>query len=142
MPFGSYTVIVSKQPARYCEAMTNEQGLYTRTAERIALLESLGKVPAAPSHNPHVALTEDPRYSLNSRAERHLTATLASLSSTKDDQLKVAAVCVREEDDELKVLVAVNAKSSGESQHVGLVKKGLEDILGLLHNADSSESLR
>lgn len=121
--------------------MADEASLYKRCAEDIAFLELLGKVPVPPQHNPYVRPGPDLiGYALPLRAERHLTSTLAFLSSIEDDSTKITACCVRENIAGLEVLLAVNATSSHNSAYLELVKTGFERIFYLLKKAATSES--
>lgn len=116
--------------------------LQTRLTEDIALLEFLGKVPVAPSKN--LGTQHDPGPSagrtLTLRAERDLATTLAFLSSIRDDANNVTAVCVREADMSLSVLVAANIRELGASPYLESVKRGFEQIFGLLRTASTSKS--
>jgi hypothetical protein len=114
---------------------------HERCAQSIALLKLLGRVPELPSRNPLEESSSGSTngYVLPPRIERGLTSILASLSSINDNFERVSAVCVRERDDILEVLIASNAWGPGESTHLTAVEKGLRGLFDILGAAHTSE---
>lgn len=114
---------------------------HERCAESIALIKLLGRNPELPSTNPLAESSSGSTngYVLPPRIERGLTSILASLSSINDKVDRVSAVCVRERDEGLKVLVASNARGAGESTYLGEVEEGFRGILDILASAHTSE---
>lgn len=119
-----------------------DSALQTRLAENIALLGFLGNVPVRPSrnHDRHEEAVLSAGRTLPVQTERELTRILAFLSSHKEDINNVTAVCVRESESSLCVLVAANSRGPGLSPYLDSVKAGFESIFTLLRKASTSKS--
>ncbi|KAJ4268231.1 hypothetical protein NW762_002293 [Fusarium torreyae] len=116
--------------------------------QNIALLYYLGRIGCRPQRNSidgcEAVLRTGTGRTLSLQDERLLTSTLAFLSSIRDDPLKIMAVCVEEKKAGLVVMVAANAKDSGNSSpYLDSVKQGFDRIFELLQQASllSSKSL-
>lgn len=110
---------------------------HVECAQNIALLCCLGNIGCPPQKNSvrdceAIRKTSIDRI-LSFEHEKLLTCTLAFLSSVRDDCLKITAVCVKEKEPGLVVMVAANAKdSNGSSDYLDAVKKGFDGIIKLL----------
>jgi hypothetical protein len=108
--------------------------------QNIALLYCLGNIGCPPQKNSvrdceAIHKTSIDR-TLSFEHERLLTCTLAFLSSIRDDPLKITAVCVKEKESGLVVMVAANAKdSNGSSDYLYAVKLGFDGIFKLLEKS-------
>jgi hypothetical protein len=111
---------------------------FRRCAEDIALLGVLGDVPSAPTRYAHQAGINAAGYELDLRTERDLTSTLGFLSSIRDDISNITAVLVREDEQGVSILVASNAATASESPYLNLVKRGFDDIFGVLREMRKS----
>lgn len=124
----------------------DEESIFTQTAESIAFLRLLGKVPESPSHNSHQQPDrEEPGYILPLRIERDLTSALAFLSCIRLPRpsemcKKITAVCVRERQDRgMEILIAVNARDSSESTYLKGLTKEFERLFCLLSEVDDGK---
>ncbi|KAF4975015.1 hypothetical protein FZEAL_8160 [Fusarium zealandicum] len=109
-------------------------------AQNIALLYYLGNIASAPCKNrlgPRDAQPETGEARILSlEDERHLTTSLAFISSIQDDSNKITAVCVEERLSGLVVMVAANAKTPGiTSPYLPSVKQGFDGIFSSLKDA-------
>ncbi|KAF6841473.1 hypothetical protein CPLU01_00604 [Colletotrichum plurivorum] len=105
-------------------------------AENIALLEFLHSTPELPSRNAKPPpTTRDAEYSLPFEKERALCASFAFIASVRSDPNRIPAVSLEEDcrGQVLKILVAVNAGSAGDSSKtLEEIKSGFESILAIL----------
>lgn len=104
-------------------------------AENIALLSCLGQIHMLPERNEIKPDEDASSHTLSLEDEFYLTTTLAFLSSIKDDNNRIAAVCVKEAPDKITALIAVNAKVSSESTYLNKVKSGFDGLFHILRRA-------
>ena len=98
--------------------------------ENITLLWTLNEIPGIPAET-QLSVESSPDRSLTILREKELVDNLAFLSSTKDNSLKVMAVCVEERDDHEGLTIRL-ASNTGD---ITDVQQGFEGIAGVLEQA-------
>jgi len=101
-----------------------------RLIENIALLWTLSQVPENPKEN-HLVSGTNKTHRLTLERENEIVGNLAFLSATTDDNQKVMAVCVEEDESGEAITIRV-ASNTGDLAEIA---KGFETLGRILEQA-------